>query len=109
MDNNNSGSNSGSLLKAPENMLHPRDYSAPSSDSKQSRGAVNVVQPLSQEQIFNNASQGTGIAGPAVYGATSESNGSKSSAEAGSKQSNEYNVDLVSGQNNCWNGGKPRK
>ena len=32
--------------------------------------------------------------------------GSSSSAEAGSKQGNSNSVDLVSGQNSCWNGGK---
>ena len=106
-DTNNSGANSGSLLKAPENLLHPRDYVAPSSDNAQTQGTTNKIQSLSQDQIFNNASQGTGIAGPAVYGGPSGLAGSQSSAEAGSKQANPDNVDLVSGQNSCWNGGRP--
>jgi len=98
----------GELLKAPENMLHPRDYSAPSMDNAQTEGAgKNTILKMSQEQIFNNASQGTGIAGPSVFGKTDESNGSRSSAEAGSKQSNDENVDLDSGQNSCWHGGRP--
>lgn len=95
----------GDILKAPENMTHPRDYVAPSMDNAQTQGTKNVVIKLAEGQIFNNASQGTGIAGPAVWGSVSDS-ASHSSAEAGSKQGNGYSVDLVSGQNNCWNGGK---
>ena len=106
-DTNNSGANSGSLLKAPENLLHPRDYVAPSSDNAQTKGTTNVIQKLSEDQIFNNSSQGTGIAGPAVYGGPSGLSGSQSSAEAGTKQANADNVDLTSGQNSCWNGGRP--
>ncbi len=98
----------GEILKAPENMTHPRDYVAPSMDNAQTQGATNVIQRLAEGQVFNNMSQGTGIAGPAVWGKTDESDGSRSSAGAGSKQSNEYSVDLVSGQNNCWNGGRPK-
>jgi len=100
----------GDLVKAPENMTHPRDYVAPSSDNAQTEGAgKGQILKLSQEQIFNNASQGTGIAGPAVYGKTDQSNGSTSSAEAGSKQANSESVDLNTGQNSCWNGGRPYK
>ncbi len=105
-DTNNSGSNSGSILKAPENVLHPRDYTAPSSSSDQSRGTTNSILKLSEDQIYNNSSQGTGIAGPAVYGGPSDKKESKSSAEAGTSVAGGYSVDLVSGQNNCWNGGR---
>lgn len=109
-DNNNSGSTDGSLLKAPENMLHPRDYSAPSMDNAQTEGSgKGMILMQSEDDVFNNASQGSGIAGPAVWGGPSGMSGSKSSAESGSKQSNEYSVDLGSGQNSCWNGGNPRK
>lgn len=105
-DMNNSGSGNGSLLKAPDNLLYPRDYVAPSSDNAQTQGATGGIQPLSDDQTFNNASQGMGIDGPSVWGGPSGQSGSQSSAEAGSKQSNPYSVDLGSGQNSCWNGGK---
>lgn len=106
MDMNNSGSGSGSILKAPENLLHPRDYVAPSSDNAQSKGADNVILKLSEDQIFNNSGQGAGIAGPSVWGGPTDDKASQSSAEAGSKVGAGYSVDLVSGQNSCWNGGK---
>ncbi len=105
---NNSGSVDGTLVKPPENMMHPRDYVASSTDSAQTQGATNKIQDLSEDQTFNNASQGTGIAGPAVWGGPADKKATQSSAAAGTKQSNEYNVDLVSGQNNCWNGGNRR-
>jgi hypothetical protein len=107
-DNNNSGANSGSILKAPENLLHPRDYVASGvGDAAQSRGPVNKIQSLSQEQIFNNASQGKGIAGPSVPGGPDDKKASQSSAESGTKQSFGDSVNLTDGQNSCWNGGKP--
>jgi hypothetical protein len=105
-DMNNSGANSGSLLIAPENLLHPRDYVAPSSANEQSRGTTNKIQPLSEDQIFNNSGQGMGVAGPSVWGGSTDDKASQSSADAGSKQSNSYSVDLTSGQNSCWDGGK---
>ena len=106
--NNNSGANSGSVIKMSEDLLHPRDYVAPSKDNAQSRGATNVILKLSPDQIFNNSGQGTGIAGPAVWGGPSDDKASQSSAEAGSKQSASYSVDLVSGQNSCWDGGRAK-
>lgn len=99
----------GDILKAPENMLHPRDYVAPSKDNAQTQGTTNVIIKLSPDQIFNNSGQGTGIAGPAVWGGPSDDHASQSHAEAGSKQSDSYSVDLVSGQNSCWNGGRASK
>jgi len=105
-DNNNSGANSGSLLKAPEDLLHPRDYSAPSSDNAQTRGATNSILKLSEDQIFNNSGQGKGIAGPSVWGGSTDDKASQSSADAGSKQGNGNSVDLTSGQNSCWKGGR---
>lgn len=106
--NNNSGANSGSVVKLSEGLLHPRDYVAPSKDNDQSRGTVNVNIKLSQDQIFNNSGQGTGIAGPAVWGGPSDDKAVQSRAEAGVKQGGEYSTDLVSGQNNCWNGGRAK-
>lgn len=109
MDNNNSGANSGSILKAPENMLHPRDYVAPSTSSDQSRGPVNQILKLSEDQIFNNSGQGQGIAGPSVWGGPTDDKAKQSSAGAGSRQAAGYSVDLNSGQNSCWNGGNAYK
>ena len=103
--NNNSGSTDGTLLKPAENLLHPRDYVASSTDNAQTQGTVNKIQDLSEDQIFNNASQGTGIAGPAVWGGPADKKATQSSAAAGTNKSDPYNVDLVSGQNSCWNGG----
>ena len=105
--NNNSGANSGSILKAPENMLHPRDYVAPSSDNAQSRGSVNTIQRMSMDQTFENMGQGQGIAGPSVWGGPSDMKAMQSSAEAGTKAGMGGSVDLVSGQNSCWDGGRP--
>lgn len=105
---NNSGSNSGKLMNAPENLLHPRDYTAPASDSKQSRGPVNVILKLSEDQIFNNSGQGQGIAGPSVYGGPSDDKASQSSAEAGTKVSADCSVSLGDGQHSYWNGGKSK-
>ena len=107
--NNNSGSTDGTLLKAPDNLLYPRDYVAPSSDNAQTQGTKNVILKLSEDQIFNNSGQGKGIAGPAVWGGSTDDKASQSSAEAGKKESDSYSVDLVSGQNSCWNGGNPYK
>ena len=109
MDTNNSGSNSGTLLQAPENLQHPRDYVAPSSDNAQSKGPTNVILTLSEDQVFNNSGQGKGIAGPSVWGGSTDDMASQSSAEAGSKVAASYSVDLGSGQNSCWNGGNPYK
>ena len=95
----------GEILKAPEHMLHPRDYVAPSTDNAQSQGATNVIQRLAEGQVFNNMSQGTGIAGPALWGKTDESNGSRAET-GGTKVSCSYSVDLVSGQNSHWAGGR---
>lgn len=107
--NNNSGANSGSILKAPENMLHPRDYSAPAMDNAQTEGAgKNTILKLSEDQIFNNSGQGKGIAGPSVWGGAADDatrSKSTSSAEAGKSESNPYSIDPKSGQNSCWNGG----
>lgn len=99
----------GDILKAPENMLHPRDYVAPSSNSTQTRGATGGINTLTEDQIFNNSSQGSGIAGPSVWGGPSDEKGSQSSAEAGTKVANPNSVDLVSGQNSCWMGGAATK
>lgn len=100
----------GEILKAPENMLHPRDYVAPSMDNAQTEGkGKGQILKQGDGQIFNNESQGTGIAGPAVWGGPSGMSGSKSSAEAGSKQGSGDSVDLNSGQNSCWDGGRPAK
>lgn len=104
-DMNNSGSTEAKIVSYPDNLTQPKYYEAPSSDNSQTQGTVNKIQDLSQDQIFNNACQGTGIAGPSVWGGAEDKKGSQSSAAAGTKQSNEYSVDLVSGQNNCWNGG----
>lgn len=106
-DMNNSGSNDGTLLKAPEDMLHPRDYVAPAKDNAQTEGAgKNQILKLSQDQIFNNSGQGKGIAGPSVWGGPTDDKAKQSSAAAGVKQPNENSVDLMSGQNSCWNGGR---
>lgn len=99
----------GEILKAPENVLHPRDYVAPSSDNAQTQGAKNVIHKLSMDQVFNNSGQGTGVAGPGVWGGPTDDKASQSSAGAGSKVSNSNSVDLTSGQNSCWNGGKAYK
>ena len=108
--NNNSGSVDGTLLKAPEHMLHPRDYAAPSMDNAQTEGeGKNTILKMSQEAIFNNASQGKGIAGPSVWGGPSGESGSTSSAEAGKSCPDPYSIDPKTGQNSCWNGGSPRK
>jgi hypothetical protein len=108
MDTNNSGSNSGSLLMPPENMMHPRDYSAPSSANDQSQGATNVIQDLSEDQIFNNSSQGSGISGPSVWGGPASMKATQSSADAGTKAGDGGSVDLMTGQNSCWNGGRAK-
>ena len=109
MDMNNSGSTSGKVVSYPDNLVKPRGYEAPSVDNAQSRGIINKVFELSQEQTFNNMSQGKGVSGPAEWGSTSESNGSKSSAEAGTKVGSGYSVDFSSGQNSAWNCGMPKK
>lgn len=96
----------GEILKAPEHLLHPRDYEAPKTNSATTQGATNVINKLSVDQIFNNSGQGTGIAGPAVWGGSSDDKASQSSANAGTKQSADYSVDLTSGQNSCWKGGR---
>ena len=106
-DMNNSGSGSGSIFKAPENLTHPRDYVAPSSDNAQTQGAKGVINKLSLDQTFENSGQGTGIAGPSKWGGPEgEMKASQSSADAGTKVANPNSVDLGSGQNSCWNGGK---
>lgn len=107
--NNNSGATDGKVISYPENLTHPRDYVAPSSDNAQTQGATNVIQKLSEDQIFNNSGQGKGISGPSVWGGPTDDKATQSSAEAGTKQSDSYSVDLVSGQNSCWNGGKAYK
>ena len=106
--NNNSGSVDGTLLKAPENLLHPRDYVASSTDNAQTQGAKNVILKLSEDQIFNNSGQGKGIACPSVWGGPTDDKASQSHAAAGTKQANGNSVDLVSGQNSCWNGGNAK-
>jgi hypothetical protein len=105
--NNNSGSVDGTLVKPPENMMHPRDYVGTPTAHEQTEGkGKNTILKLSLDQDFNNASQGTGIAGPAVWGGPADKKATQSSSEAGSKQADPYSVDLVSGQNSCWNGGR---
>ena len=101
----------GDILKAPDNLLYPRDYQAPSSDNAQTEGkGKNTILKLSEDQIFENSGQGTGIAGPGKWGGPEgEMKAVQSSAEAGTKQAAEYSVDLVSGQNSCWQGGAPYK
>jgi hypothetical protein len=96
----------GEVIKLSDGLLHPRDYVAPSTDNAQTRGAINVIQKLSQDQIFENSGQGTGIAGPSVWGGPTDDKAVQSSADAGRKQSGDYSVDLKSGQNSCWNNGK---
>jgi|ERR1700728_1676028 len=100
----------GEILKAPENLTHPRDYSAPSvGNAAQTEGSgKGQIDKLSIPQIFNNASQSKGDSqmAPSEWGAVSYSP-SKSSAEAGTATAGgSYSVDLVSGQNSCWHGGK---
>ena len=108
--NNNSGENDGRILIAPENMLHPKYWDAPTSDNAQTEGkGKNTVEDLSMEQVFNNASQGMGSAGPSVWGGPSDKKATQSSAEAGTKSGDGGNVDLTSGQNSCWNGGRAYK
>ena len=58
----------GEILKAPENMTHPRDYVAPSMDNAQTQGAINVIQKLSVDQIFNNSGTGNGCCGSFCMG-----------------------------------------
>lgn len=103
----NSSSTAGKMVDYPENLIKPRDYEAPSMDNAQSRGAVNKVLALSEDQTFNNASQGEGIAGPSVWG-SSDMKASKSTAEAGTKTGSGYSVDFSNGQNSSWNCGMPR-
>jgi hypothetical protein len=106
--NNNSGSTSGSILRPAENLTNPRDYEAPSKDNAQTQGSTNVIIKLSPDQIFNNSAQGKGIAGPSVWGGSSES-ASQSSAGAGTSAGSGGSVDLTTGQNSCWNGGRAYK
>ena len=92
----------GDILKAPENLTNPRDYEAPANNGSQTEGSgKGQINKLSVDQIFNNTGQGNGIAGPSRFGGSTDDKASQSSAEAGSKQSNSYTVDLVSGQHNC--------
>lgn len=91
----------------PENLINPRDYTAPASDNATSRGTVNKVFELSEDQIFNNSSQGEGIAGPSKFGGPDGYKVATSSAEAGSKAGSGCSVSLGDGQNSSWNGGKP--
>jgi len=105
--NNNSGATEAKVVSYPSNLTNPRDYVAPSSDNAQTQGTVNKIQDLSEDQTFENSGQGTGIAGPSKWGGPEgEMKASQSSAEAGTKVAAGYSVDLVSGQNSCWNGGK---
>jgi len=107
---NNSGAKAPEHVSYPENLTHPRDYVAPKvGGSDQTKGATGSIQKQGSGQIFNNEAQGTGIAGPAVWGGASGLAGSQSSAEAGTKQANSNSVDLGTGQNSCWNGGKAYK
>lgn len=98
----------GEILKVPENLTHPRDYSAPSMGGAATEGSgKGTIDKLSPTQIFNNAcqSKGRAVNAPSEWGQIGDSP-TQSSAEAGSKVSADYSVDLVSGQNSCWHGGK---
>jgi len=103
---NNSGATDGKVVGYPSNLTNPRDYVASSTDNAQSRGATNVILKLSEDQIFNNSGQGKGIDGPSVWGGSTDDKAAQSSAEAGTKVADPYSVDLTSGQNSCWKGGK---
>lgn len=107
-ENNNSGATAPKMVTYPEDLLHPRDYKAPSSDNAQSQGSVNTIQKLSVEQTFNNAAQGTGVAGPAVWGGPSDKKETQSSAEKGVPQaSKDMSIDPKTGQNSVWDCGRP--
>ena len=101
----------GEIFNAPDNLKYPRDYK---SEGVAGGGAPtegqgkDSIQKLGSGQIYNNEGQGTGIAGPSEWGGCSWPT-PKSSAEAGTKVSADYSVDLTSGQNSCWNGAKPYK
>lgn len=98
----------GEILKAPMDMLLPRDYVAPTKDAAQTEGSgKGSINKLGPGQVVNNAAQskGSGTMAPSEWGGVSTSIPT-SSAEAGTKVSADYSVDLVSGQNSCWQGGK---
>lgn len=94
----------GELIKLSEDQMHPRDYDAPGSSAQTEGSGKGTIDKLAVGQIFNNSAQGTGVSGPSVWGGAAYT-ASKSSAEAGTKVAASYSVDLVSGQNSCWNGG----
>jgi hypothetical protein len=108
--NNNSGATEGKVVTLSESLEHPRFYEAPAKDNMQTEGkGKNTIAKLAVGQVFNNAGQGEGAAGPSKWGGPDGVSASKSSAEAGTKVAASYSVDLVSGQNSCWNGGNPYK
>ncbi len=94
----------GEILKAPMDLLLPRDYDAPSvGNAGQTEGSgKGTINTLGPGQIQNNMAQDGGWGGVSYPTPTS-------SGEAGTKVSNDNSVDLVTGQNSCWMGGKKSK
>jgi hypothetical protein len=93
---------SGEIIKLSEDLMHPRNYVAPSMDNTQTEGtAKGKIAELGKDQIFNNDAQSKGGPGAAgVWGGVSHPTPT-SSAEAGTKQSTDYYVDLGGGQWGC--------
>lgn len=93
---------SGEIIKLSEDLMHPRNYVAPSMDNAQTEGSgKGKIATLGKDQIFNNDAQSSGGPGsPSVWGGVSHPTPA-SSAEAGTKESTDYFVDLGTGQWGC--------
>lgn len=90
----------GTIFKAPENLMHPRDYSAADSGSAQTRPAAGVIQKLSMDQTFNNDEQSKMHNGPSEWGKPKMSIG-RATGEAGTAAKGGYSVDLKDGMHTC--------
>jgi hypothetical protein len=93
---------SGEIIKLSEDLMHPRNYVAPSRDNAQTEGSgKGKIATLGKDQIFNNDAQSSGGPGsPGVWGGVSYP-APTSSAEAGTAVASEYYNDLTSGQWGC--------
>lgn len=92
----------GEIIQLSEDLMHPRNYVAPSADNDRTEGkGKGQIATQGLDQIFNNDAQSKGGPGdPGVWGGVDYS-APKSTAEAGTSVAPEYFNDFTTGQWGC--------
>jgi hypothetical protein len=93
----------GEIFSMSEDLMHPRNYSAPAANNEQTEGtAKGKIIVLSEPQIYNNTSQAKGHDQPGVWGGVDYATPMAPAKEFGTKVNCSYSVDLGTGQHSGW-------